>query len=68
MKDLWCKPILSRNGNRVSGGAARNVRISQAGGMDKIITDAAADAARLALERSEFAVRKANLQLVKKKA
>ena len=28
---------MSRNGNVVSGGAARNVRIAAAGGMDEIV-------------------------------
>lgn len=27
--DSWCTPIMSKNGNIVSGGAARNVRISE---------------------------------------
>ena len=32
MTDSWCKPIRSKNGFVVSGGAARNVRIATAGG------------------------------------
>ena len=49
--DSWCKPILSRHGNRVSGGAARNVRIADLGGMDEII----AIVARPTLELSNAA-------------
>lgn len=36
MKDSWCKPVLAKTGSVVSGGAARNVRIAAAGGMDEI--------------------------------
>ena len=49
--DSWCKTILSRHGNRVSGGAARNVRIADLGGMDEII----AIVARQTLELSNAA-------------
>jgi hypothetical protein len=38
--DPWCKPIVADTGNRVSGGAGRNVRIKRAGGMENIISDA----------------------------
>jgi hypothetical protein len=38
--DPWCTPIIADNGKRVSGGAARNVRIKRGGGMDQIISDA----------------------------
>lgn len=65
--DSWCKPVLSRHGNVVSGGAARAVRIAAIGSMDEIVervvratladADAAADAA--AVKR-----RRANLRLV----
>lgn len=37
MKDSWCKPVVSRHGTTVSGGAARNVRIADLGGMDEIV-------------------------------
>ena len=56
MKDSWCKPIWLENGKKVSGGAARNVRISAAGGMDQIIERAARDAAARALELANNAV------------
>lgn len=36
-QDSWCRPVLSRHGNVVSGGAARNVRIAEMGGMDEIV-------------------------------
>jgi hypothetical protein len=65
MTDSWCKPIRSKNGTVVSGGAARNVRIAAAGGMDTIVEEVAAEAAKAALERANMAVRKPNLRLVK---
>ena len=40
MKDSWCSS-LHYKGKKLSGGAARNVRISSYGGMDKIIEDVA---------------------------
>ena len=57
MKDTWCKPILARTGSVVSGGAARNVRIAAAGGMDEIVVSVARHAARDALDRADDAVR-----------
>ncbi|HAS6725320.1 TPA: hypothetical protein N3C02_002502 [Vibrio parahaemolyticus] len=42
--DGWCAPIEADNGSIVSGGAARNVRISRRGGMGNIIADACAHA------------------------
>lgn len=48
--DSWCSPVLAKTGNIVSGGAARNVRISDAGGMDTIIEQVARDAASRALK------------------
>lgn len=65
MTDSWCKPIRSKNGTVVSGGAARNVRIAAAGGMDTIVEEVAAEAAKAALERANMAVRKTNIRLVK---
>lgn len=65
MADSWCKPIRSKHGNCVSGGAARNVRIAASGGMDKIIEDVAKEAAFSALDRADRAVRKGHLRLVK---
>ncbi len=65
MTDSWCKPIRSKQGNFVSGGAARNVRIAASGGMDKIIDDVARDAAVSALDRADRAVQKGHLRLVK---
>jgi hypothetical protein len=65
MTDSWCKPIRSKNGTVVSGGAARNVRIAAACGMDTIVEEVAAEAAKAALERSNMAVRKTNIRLVK---
>ena len=65
MTDSWCKPIHSKNGFVVSGGAARNVRIATAGGMDTIVEEVAKEAAKAALDRANIAVRKANIRLVK---
>lgn len=65
MSDSWCKPIRSKNGTVVSGGAARNVRIAAAGGMDTIVKEVASEAAKAALERANMAVRKTNIRLVK---
>lgn len=48
--DPWCRPIMANTGNIVSGGAARNVRIANSGGMDEIIYQAGREAARRALE------------------
>lgn len=59
--DSWCKPVMSRHGNVVSGGAARAVRIADLGGMDEIVervardTLAAADA--VAIKRSRASLR-----------
>jgi len=38
MKDSYCKPLI-RNGKRLTGAAARNVRIKEAGGLEKIIEE-----------------------------
>ena len=65
MTDSWCKPIRSKNGFVVSGGAARNVRIATAGGMDTIVEEVAKEAAKAALDRANIAVRKAHIRLVK---
>ncbi len=43
LNDSWCKPVMSRHGNMVSGGAARAVRIADLGGMDNIIVRVARD-------------------------
>ena len=66
MKDSWCELTFAKNGSRVSGGAARNVRIAACGGMDAIIQAVAAEAAENALKRANIAVRKDNLRLLKK--
>lgn len=38
MKDTWCKPYTAANGAKVAGAAAREARIADQGGMDKITT------------------------------
>jgi hypothetical protein len=38
MKDTWCEPILV-DGHWVYGGAARNVRLSEVGGMDAALKE-----------------------------
>lgn len=40
MNDSWCKTLFYR-GRILTGGAARNVRISASGGMDEIIKNIA---------------------------
>lgn len=64
MADSWCAPTRAKTGNIVSGGAARNVRIAAAGGMDTIVEEVAREAASSALERANKAVRKTNIRLV----
>ncbi len=60
VSDSWCKPVVSRHGNVVSGGAARNVRIADLGGMDEIVatvarqTLALADAVAVKRSRSKL--------------
>lgn len=53
MKDKWCKKLKLENGKSISGGAARNVRIAAAGGMDNILYEVAHEAATLALHRAD---------------
>ncbi|SFC09386.1 hypothetical protein [Pseudoalteromonas denitrificans] len=38
-RDSWTAPLIREGKKKISGGAARNVRISKSGGMDSIITD-----------------------------
>lgn len=56
--DSWCRPIRAKSGARVSGGAARNVRIAAAGGMDEIVEEVARNAASEALARADRAIRR----------
>lgn len=64
--DSWCKPVIAKTGNRVSGGAARNVRIADyENGMDDIIEEVAVNAAKDALERANRRVRTSNMRLAK---
>ena len=51
MKDSWCSPLETEDG-MLYGGAARNVRIAAADGMDAIIENAARSAARDALKHA----------------
>ncbi len=46
MKDKYCSKLM-HNGKVISGGAARNVRIKEAGGLEKIIDHTAQTAAFL---------------------
>lgn len=48
--DKWCKPLRRKGKPTISGGAARNVRIAESGGMDNIIKNAL-----------EYVVNRANL-------
>lgn len=60
--DSWCRPVIAKSGNRVSGGAARQVRIaSYDNGMDDIIAEAVSGA----LERANHRVRTNNMRRVK---
>jgi hypothetical protein len=60
--DSWCKPVIAKSGNRVSGGAARQVRIANyENGMDDIIMEVAKDALRRADQRT----RAVNIRIVK---
>lgn len=43
MNDSWCEALWYR-GKKIFGGAARNARISSAGGMDSIIKNIATEA------------------------
>lgn len=52
MSDRWCKPYLYA-GKLLYGGAARNARISIAGGVEKICNDVARRAALMALQEVE---------------
>ncbi len=60
--DTWCRPVRTKSGLTVYGGAARNVRISASGGMDKIIMKAAIRAAEDVLQMADDAIRK-NLRI-----
>lgn len=39
MKDRWCRQLELPDGRKVSGGAARNVRLSAAGGVEQVLRD-----------------------------
>ncbi|SDY44083.1 hypothetical protein [Nitrosomonas sp. Nm33] len=56
MVDSWCESLRLPNGRKISGGAARNRRIADAGGMDCIVEEVARDAATRALARANAAV------------
>lgn len=57
MRDSWCSAIFV-DGHKLSGGAARNVHIAAARGMDEIIERAARKASREALEEAFRAARR----------
>lgn len=60
--DSWCKSVIAKSGNRVSGGAARQVRIANyENGIDDIIKEVAKDAFR----RADQHARASNMRLVK---
>ena len=52
MKDSWCTKLCLEDGRDLYGGAARNVRIARAGGMENIIRAAV----KYALEMADAAV------------
>ncbi|MDN3441896.1 hypothetical protein QL898_09645 [Psychrobacter sp. APC 3279] len=39
-QDKWCMPLERKGKSTISGGAARNVRIAESGGMDSIVANA----------------------------
>ncbi|WP_015077968.1 hypothetical protein [Vreelandella arctica] len=39
MKDRWCRPLDLPDGRTVSGGAARNVRLAEGGGVEQVLRD-----------------------------
>lgn len=43
MRDKWCGKLTLADGRTISGGAARNRRIAQGGGMEEIIFRVAQD-------------------------
>lgn len=49
-QDKWCMPLKRKGKSTISGGAARNVRIAESGGMDSIVANAV-----------DFALNQANL-------
>jgi hypothetical protein len=56
--DSWCRPLWRAGLKRpLAGGAARNVRIADAGGMDQIIGDVSDFAARKALNDANLAMK-----------
>lgn len=60
--DSWCKPVLAKSGKKVSGGAARQVRIAaHEGGMDGIIQKVAKEV----FQETDRLVRANNIKLVK---
>ncbi len=52
MKDSFCKPLF-HNGKTIYGGAARNVRIKRAGGLENMINKACRNACLDLLEQIE---------------
>lgn len=49
-QDRWCMPLKRKGKPTISGGAVRNVRIAESGGMDSIVANAV-----------DFALNQANL-------
>ncbi len=63
MSDKYCAPMI-HNGKQISGGAARNIRIRKAGGLEKII-DFTSKAASLLTTQKILGVTNDNLKTVK---
>lgn len=53
MKDSWCKPYTAANSAKVAGSAAREARIADQGGMDKITTKCEMRGLRQVIRRVE---------------
>lgn len=66
MKDSWCAPVITKSGAIVSGGAARNVRIAECGGMDEIVESVATRAAKDALRIANQVVTENRRQAVRR--
>ena len=66
MSDSWCESLYYK-GQKLSGGAARNVRISQSGGMDTIISNIAIQAWNAATSNANKADGGKVIQMPKRK-
>lgn len=66
MSDSWCAKVKAKSGIIVFGGAARNVRIAECGGMDQIIEAVAGRAAEDAIRMANEVVTKNRRNQIKR--